>query len=227
MSITRLAIALAVFFLATPSVAEEVGSNVQVEAAQVDAAHEALRTLMLETGIMEQAFAEFRTTRVPEMRARVEASDVRRELSEAGRAALDAYMESLPAYFEQEVRAGAIELVGVTAEPTAHIFSVAEWEGLTAFLRQPEARSLLTKLARGEQSSVTTEEMDVARQFYQTPAGQAYAQRGAELNRMLFAIMEAQLPLITGRILDVSLQRLCDALGDECPSHLRDNNYAP
>jgi hypothetical protein len=193
--------------------------------AQIDqsvAARDLLHALMFDTGLFDRAANEWREATIPQMRARVTDSELRSSLSPAGQARLDQYITGLPAFFEQEVRAGAYALIDVTVDRAQHLFSADEWRGISAFIRTPEGRAVMTKLDAGDREAITSEEMEATRRFYASPSGQAYARRGTELNRILYETMEEQLPLITAPILDQSFRQLCEALAEECPTYLRD-----
>lgn len=197
------------------------------EATQIDAASSALRVMFFESGIFEATIADFAERSVPETRTRLQQSAVRDQLSERGRAALDQYVEDLPTTLRQELNVSVGELVQQTAQRSAHIFTIAEWNGIAQFFAEPAAQTAFVKLSRGDRASITEEEMIIAIRFFETPAGQAFAARGDQFNAMLSAVVAEELPRITASVEQRSFRRLCDALADECPPNIREQAGYP
>jgi len=195
----------------------------QVSPQQVEAARDTLNALMFETGLLDQSVNEFAATSWPELRQRAASSELRESLSESRRAALDQFVEEAPAIIQGEVRTGAAELIAATSGSIAELFSIEEWQGIAAFLRSSEGRGLFMKLANGQRSTLTSDELDFVRRFYDSPAGRAFARNGAELNRRLMASMEAEMPAVMARVRTRLFARLCQSLGDECPTQLQPN----
>jgi len=211
----------AVLLTATPSAAQQATQAQQVSPQQVEAARDTLNALMFETGLLDQSINELSATSWPELRQRAASSELRESLSESRRAALDQFVEEAPAIIEGEVRAGAAELIAATSGSIAELFSIEEWQGIAAFLRSTEGRTLFLKLANGDRNSLTADELEFVRRFYESPAGQAFARNGAEMNRRLMSSMEAEMPAVMARMRTRLFARLCESLGDECPTHLQ------
>ena len=208
--------------LASPTRAQDPAPVEQASSVQIEAARDTLNALMFETGLLEQTLTAMAETEFPAFRERVADSELRQSLSESGRAALDSFAEETPSHIAYELRIGAAELIEATVGPVAHTFSAEEWNGIAAFLRDEEGRQLFVKLANGGRASLTPEEIEVGRRFYETPAGRAFARGGREMNRLLYETMDAQMPIIVGRMQLRLLRRFCDALADECPSEIRE-----
>lgn len=218
---------LAAAVLAAPPVLAQETSPPPSAAApspiQIEGARDTLNFLMFESGLLEQTVGEMATAQLPALRERAADSELRNSLSERGRAALDLYVEEAPALIEAQVREGARQLNDLAAADIASVFTAEEWTGLAAFLRSDDGGTLFLKLANGDRASITDEEMQVVMQFYDSPAGRAFAARGAEMNRRLMASMERHMPLIMAGMRVNVLRRLCDALADECPTQMRNS----
>lgn len=217
---------IATFAFAHESVRAEPTTHA-TEDAQRNAATTALRSMFFESGIFEAAIAEFAERSIPETRARAEQSGARARLSERGRAAFDQYIEDLPDALRQELNLSVGELIEHTAQRSAHIFTVAEWNGIAEFFAEPAAQTAFVKLSRGDRASITEEEMAVALRFFETPAGHAFATRGDQFNAALAAVVAEELPRITASVEQRSFRHLCEALADECPTHIREQARYP
>jgi hypothetical protein len=164
----------------------------------------------------------------------VTASEYYRYGSAERRAAIEAFVETLPAAFSQ-LLTDAFELIGERSAPRlSQLLTVEETEQITAFFRSPAARPAWEHHFResvlGNSNAVfpLLERMDreAVEDFSRTPGGRAFLRREDAIADILDAEFDGALAQAFGAT-QISLARgLCEALAEDCPAGLRAQSQA-
>lgn len=223
-----------VFLLATlvalwgsyPAAAEE--NSAQTEAAGV----EFYRALVLEGAALEMIFEILEDTTLPELRQRVLNSDAFRGASPDHQRALAELVNAIPSIVRNEFAMELENLADRVGPRFATLMTEHELEGASQFLRSPAMRPLWRDLMEAIAASDHPTGLGVfpdwsltaeGRAFVATPPGRALVREEDNINRVLIEGTRTAFELAQPGIRQLLDERICDALAEDCPTHLRNS----
>lgn len=228
-ALTGLALALCA---GTPASAQETRAPASApEAPQLSAEHIAagenlFRAIVFDGGALNRMFEVLEATMLPGLRQDILASPLYRNASPERREALMLVIDDLVPYMHREI---LIEMnaVGARAAPRfAERMSIEHLNETADFMRSPEMqarwRAIIDARVATDKPMPSFPDWESAGPFVQTPAGEAFARESEAFGDILDEESEQALALAFPRMLSVIAGRMCDALGSDCPPHLRD-----
>lgn len=213
------------------TVAPETQSPVLTETPSLEAiaaGRDLFEAAIIDTRILDVMFEHFSRDMLPEVRAEITASAIYREASTEHRAALLAFLDTLPDLLKQEFRV-EIGAIGDRAAPRfAQRLSADDMNAVAAYMRQPEIqrewRDLADRFIANDIDGDLPNFPDFTTRsdaFSQSPAAQAFALQRSALDRILSEEMQVSTGQIVPRLQFMVAAGLCTALEDECPQQLR------
>lgn len=198
----------------------------QLSAEHIAAGENLFRAIVFDGGALNRIFEVLEAEMLPGLRQDILASPIYRNASPERREALMLVIDDLVPYMHREIL-NEMNAVGARAAPRfAERMSLEHLNETAEFMRSPEMqarwRAIVDERAVADKPMPSFPDWESAGTFAQTPAGEAFARESEAFGDILDEESEQALALAFPRMLSVITGRLCDALGDDCPQHLRD-----
>lgn len=198
----------------------------QLSAEQIAAGENLFRAIVFDGGALNRIFEVLEAEMLPGLREDILASPIYRNASPEQREALMLVVDDLVPYMHREILA-EMNAVGARAAPRfAERMSIEHLNETAEFMRSPEMqarwRALVDERVVADKPMPSFPNWESAGAFAQTPAGEAFARESEAFGDILDEESEQALALAFPRMLAELAGRMCDALGSDCPQHLRD-----
>lgn len=184
------------------------------------------RAIIYDGGAIERIFEIVESDMIPELRADILRSPLYQSATPDRREALMVVIDSLPSYLRQELLSALATTGPRIAERFAERMSIEHLNETAAFMRSPEIRERWrTMVDDGIEKDTPMPSFPAWRtvgDFAATPAGEAFARQEEALGDILDEETEQTLRIAFPRMLTVIAGQMCDALGSDCPTHMRD-----
>jgi len=216
---------------AAPALAQEAAAPTappQNTAPQADAAELALQdvytALFFDTGVYEHSMA----VHLPEIRQTAIASPFYRTASPERRAALDAVLDRIPDVMREEVEAEILLMASDVAPQASSLMNPDDLRSLANFFRDPQWHDIIQRIVEHSTQKDSSSEVQFSQEetnrlgaFGQTPQGRVIVQNGGQVMNLLVRELEVASPRIQARLRQQLGRDLCEAMGSQCPSSLR------
>lgn len=210
----------------TPAAASPSPTAAQYTPEHIAAGDNLFRAIIFDGGAIERIFEIVESDMIPELRADILRSPLYQGATPARREALMVVIDGLPNYMRQELLSALSTTAPRISERFAERMSLDHLNETATFMRSPEIRERWRTMVDDGIEKDTPMPSFPAWQavgdFASTPAGQAFAQEEETLGDILDEETEQSLRIAFPRMLTVIAGQLCDALGEDCPSHMRD-----
>lgn len=194
----------------------------------IAAARDLFEAAIIDTAILDVMFQHVARDMMPGVRADIMASELYRDARNEHRAAMLAFLDSLPGLLQEEFRA-EIGAIGDRAAPRfAQRLSAEDMTAVAAYMRRPEIQAEWRDLAEryidndvdGDLPNFPdfTTRRDA---FSQSPSARAFAMQRDALDQILREEMDRSTSHIVPRLQFVIAAGFCAALEDECPQNIR------
>ncbi|WP_395647584.1 hypothetical protein [Terricaulis sp.] len=190
------------------------------------------QAIMFDSGLFESAFEPMIAQVLPDVRASITSSPLYREATPRHRAALLAFVDTMPVILRTELTTELMTVRGRIGPRFATIMSEEELTGLAAFMRDPQTRPVLQRYmdafvgeeqsGRAREPDFTDEELAPMEDFIDTPGGIALLRVGDRLSDIMEEEFDAATLRMQPRIESIIQGGICDALENECPRVLRE-----
>lgn len=209
-----------------PAPAETAAPATQYAPEHLAAAHDFYSAVIFDNGMLEQIFQTLEADSLPDLRTRIERSQIYREAPPARRQALMNIIDNLPTYLRQELTAALVEIGDRVAPRFAERMTEEELRQTATFMRSEEMRPAWEDLAE----TVTDRDKPTPNfpnwrrvgSFAETPAGQAFGRESPAMSDMLTEESDLAMQMVFPRLLTVIAGQLCDALAEDCPPQMRE-----
>lgn len=216
---------------AMPAFAQETRDPAAVEAPELSSEHIAagenlFRAIVFDGGALNRIFEVIEANMLPNLRTDILASPMYQQTSPERREALMLVVDDLVPYMHREILS-EMNAVGARAAPRfAARMSMEHLNETAEFMRSPEMqerwRAIVDTRVETGKPMPSFPDWESAGTFAQTPTGEAFAHEVEALGDILDEESDQAFALAFPRMLTVISGRMCDALGDDCPPHLRD-----
>lgn len=198
-----------------------------VSPESVAAGDDLVQAVVRDSGAMEVIYDGFASQLLPPLRNTLLTSPLYRQANPRQRAALTAFIDSLPDFFREQITIIMADATPRAAPRIATRMSVEHLSQTAAFLRSPELRPGWEAIAnqaiqRGDNDAPTPtfpEWRDTA--FAQTEAGRAFAVEHQAIADILDEEFETSAERLWPLAEATLTARMCEAMGDDCPAQLR------
>ncbi|MEZ5961563.1 MAG: hypothetical protein R3C30_14235 [Hyphomonadaceae bacterium] len=193
---------------------------------QVAAGENLFRAIVFDGGAVDRIFEHMEAEVIPELRSDIISSPLYREASPDRREALMQVIDNLPVFMRQELTAGLVTIGASAAPRFAERMSAEHLNATAEFMRSPEMRVRWRAIVEDridlDKPMPSFPDWRDVGDFAQTPAGQAFAEQQEALGDILDEESERTLAIVFPRMLAGLSGQMCDALGSDCPDHIRD-----
>lgn len=200
-------------------------------AASIAASREVLQFMFVDSGALDLAINRAFEQQLPNLRAEF-AGPAFNRLSQSKRAAVNAFIDSLPAVALGEFQRVMPRLLDEAAADSATLFTETEIVDISEFFRASPARDVMVSyILRGVEEStpgvtprevtMTSEQQTAIATFEATPSGQAFGRNSEAWLAVVQRHFNEVEALIGPAMEQRTIDGLCDALGSDCPPALR------
>ncbi|ANP44801.1 DUF2059 domain-containing protein [Candidatus Viadribacter manganicus] len=199
------------------------GQASEFSQTHLDASRHYVSTLLLDTGVLSEVSLVAFNIVMPTVRQALRTSAFFVSLPPERQQAMFDYLTNSGPVLQEEVLRGAPQLVEQFAPRFAALFSEAELNDITAFMRTAVGGSAFLKYvlagATRAPPELTAEETSALETFAETPGGIAFGARASELGPLMreLGYTATSAPHVRAR-----LERdMCEIAGPECPDAWR------
>jgi len=203
---------------ATVEAPAELSSNAAVR--------EVYQALFFDSGIFDMMAEQF----LPQYRQHATSSSYYRQARGERREALDRVIEDTPRLMREEIMAETFVMADNVSERAAQLLSPQEMVLLAEFLRDPNWRPFMHRMAQrgakdegaSESDDPSPEEQDQMNAYAEERFSERMMENGSAFLDLLVGEMQAASPRLQPRIQRRIAVEICAALDDRCPRELRD-----
>jgi hypothetical protein len=209
-----------------PQSADVASQRDQLSPEHIAAGENLFRAIILDGGALNRMFEVLEAQMLPGLRTDIISSPIYQAASPQRREAIMLVIDDLTPYMRREITA-EMGIVGARVAPRfAQRMSLDHLNETAEFMRSPEMRerwrAMVDAHLEDEKPMPSFPDWRTAGTFAATPAGLAFAQEADAFGDILDEESERALALTFPRMLTVIAGRICDALADDCPAHIRD-----
>lgn len=220
----RILLAICLALCAAPAIAEEsprpAVAQSQDLAPTVAALDDFFQAIFFDIGLFDSIVA----AQAPQWRQQLTSSPQYQTANAEQRAALDAFVETIPSLFREEVDHEITIMATNMAPRTAAAMQPSDVRVIANLFRMPEMQPLMRRFIgvgiandfQGAPPDPTPEEIAFLNQFVETPDGRIVVQHGETLFAFMRGELAAANPRIAPRLQARLALGLCEAMGQDC-----------
>ena len=192
----------------------------------VAAGADLFRAMMIDSGVIDRLFELIEVEIIPDMRTGLLSSPMYRDAPTEQRDALLHVIDTIPSLMRQEfVTALESATPRVGYRFAAHM-SREHLSATATFMRSPEMREkwreLVDEIVDADGPTRSFPDWRSVDDFARTPAGQAFGRKEGTLGVIMKEETDQALATLSPRMITIIAGQVCDALGEDCPSNIRD-----